>query len=65
MGFVNDMTGEIAKGMAMRVNQKVQVCIKPKPRLLTQKMWLKIASKFIYIEMTEPSFTVVDKSVTL
>lgn len=52
------LASDISKDLAFRVDQRLRVCIKPKPRLLTEKMWLKLASRFIYIEKTEPSFTI-------
>ena len=60
---IHDITQSIAKEYAVRIDQKVLICIKPKPRWLTQKAWLKIASLFIYIEKTEPSMSVIHRSV--
>lgn len=61
MNTIQDITNNVAKGLAVRVDQKIKVCIKPKPRFLTEKMWLKLASKFIYIEKTEPRFSFGDE----
>lgn len=50
-------TTAIAKDMVIRVEQKLRIVMKPKPKFLTEKMWYKIASVFIYVEKTEPKVT--------
>lgn len=56
---VDDISRDLAKGMAVRMEQHIRVCVKPKPKFLTEKMWLKLASKFIYLEKTQPSISAI------
>lgn len=51
-------TESIARGLAVRVEQKIRIVMKPKPNWLSEKMWIRIASWFIYVEKTEPKFSV-------
>jgi hypothetical protein len=62
MNFVADMARDITKGYTVRLEQKIRVVLKPKPRFLTEKMWVKLAAIFIYVEKTEPSITVEENN---
>lgn len=55
--FIADQTRKIAKDLTIRVEQQIRIVMKPKPRFLTEKMWMRLAAKFIYIEKTQPSFS--------
>lgn len=57
---MNDITQKIAKDLSIRLEQRIAIVIKPKPRFLTQTMWLKLASKFIYIERTQPTMQILE-----
>lgn len=57
---MNDITQNIAKNLSIRLEQRIAIVIKPKPRFLTQKMWLKLVSKFIYIERTQSSMQILE-----
>jgi len=57
---MNDITQRIAKDISIRMEQRIAIVIKPKPRFLTQKMWLKLVSKFIYIERTQPTMQILE-----
>jgi hypothetical protein len=50
-------TQEMAKKLSIRVEQQIRIVMKPKPKFLTEKMWLWIAARFIYVEKTEPKIT--------
>lgn len=58
MSIVDDLSKKMATNIAIRMEQQIRVCIKPKPKFLTEKMWLRIARIFIRIENTQPSFSV-------
>jgi len=59
---VSAVTSGLAKSIAIRMDQQIRVCIKPKPRYLSERTWLKLAAIFIQIEKTQPRFSVVDKN---
>lgn len=50
-------TEQMAKNMVARIEQQIRIVMKPKPSFLTEKMWIKLASLFIYVEKTEPKIT--------
>lgn len=52
------MDKNISKSISLRMEQQIRICLKPKPRFISEKMWLKIASRFIYIERTQPTMKV-------
>lgn len=54
---ISDAIKEHARSLAARVEYEIRVCIKPKPRWLSERIWLRIASWFIYVERTQPRFT--------
>jgi hypothetical protein len=64
MNYAADMARDIAKGYAVRLDQKIRVVLKPKPFFLTEKMWVKLAAIFIYVEKTEPSMTITESGDT-
>ena len=59
--LVANLSRSLSDGLVAKVDQRVLVCIKPKPRYLTKKTWLKLATKFIYIEKTDPNYRITDR----
>ena len=59
------LTNTLAKGMALRMEQHVRMVIKPNPKLVHEKLWLKMASLFVYIERTQPSLTMEESNENL
>ncbi len=55
--FVNQASKNIAEGLVLRTDQRIAVVIKPRPKLIPNNIWLRLASLFIYIERTNPSMT--------
>ena len=60
MSVASDIASKIANEYSIRMEQQIRVCIKPKPRFITQNIWLKLAALFIYIEKTQPSMTITN-----
>lgn len=50
-----------AKNIALRMEYQIRICIKPKPRWISERSWLKLASLFIYVERTQLPFKLEEK----
>lgn len=55
---VANATRNVSRAMTMRIEQQVRIVMKPKPKFLTEKMWVRLAAIFIYIEKTQPSMQI-------
>jgi len=51
---VSDITSRIGNELSIRIEQHLSACIRPKPRFISQRLWLRLASLFIYVEKTQP-----------
>lgn len=45
---------EAQEAIAMRIEEKIKVRIRPAPRWCPAKLWIFIAAQFIYLEETRP-----------
>ena len=51
---MNDYFADAARCYAKRLDDRVRMCIKPKPRWLTKRMWYWIMDKFLVMEYFSP-----------
>ena len=59
--FVPDTTHNYARSISLRIDQQIRVCLRPRPKYVSEKLWLRIAALFIRIEKTQPSFSVEEQ----
>lgn len=55
--FIPKHSSRISAGLTAKAEQHIRVVLKPKPWFLSYKTWMKLASRFVYIERTAGSFT--------
>lgn len=59
MTTIKQIVNEAQRTVNLTYEQKIRVCIQPKPRWLPSFVWRWLLKRLIVVEMTQPSFRAV------
>ena len=61
MDKVNKAIDRAEKELSFKIEQKMRMIIKPSPKWIPKKLWLKMAGRFIVFEFTPITFVEGEK----